>query len=108
MKRLSPINRFYQGYGLPSCKLQVDYLEFIASLPNTDSPEVFGLHKNADITYQINTARSIFDTILSMQPKEGAQMGGETRETIVGRQAKDMLNKLPPDYIPHEVNPKII
>ena len=43
------------------------------------------------------------DTILSMQPKEGGQRGGETRESMVSRLAGDMLNKLPSDYIPHEV-----
>ena len=42
--------RFYQGYGLPMCKGQADYIEYINQLPPTDSPEVFGLHPNADIT----------------------------------------------------------
>ena len=54
--------------------------------------------------YHINTAKSILDTILNMQPKEGLQLGGETRETIVARIANDMLNKLPGDYVDHEVS----
>ncbi|ROT80144.1 hypothetical protein C7M84_001143 [Penaeus vannamei] len=95
--------KFYQGYGLPSCKCQAEYLEFINLLPITDSPEVFGLHPNADITYQINTAKSILDTILSMQPKEGGQRGGETREAVVSKLANDMIAKLPKDYIQHEI-----
>ncbi|XP_063608047.1 dynein axonemal heavy chain 5-like, partial [Penaeus indicus] len=95
--------RFYQGYNLPMCKTQAEYLEFISMLPATDSPEVFGLHPNADITYQINTAKSILDTILSMQPKEGGQRGGETREVVVSQLAHDMIMKLPVDYIQHEI-----
>ncbi|XP_068218270.1 dynein axonemal heavy chain 5-like [Palaemon carinicauda] len=96
--------RFFQGYGLPMCKSQGDYLEFVNLLPPTDSPEVFGLHSNADITYQINTAKGILDTILSMQPKEGGgQRGGETREAVVSRQAHDMLMKLPQEYNQHEI-----
>ncbi|KAG0695295.1 Dynein heavy chain 8, axonemal [Chionoecetes opilio] len=85
------------------CKGQSDYIEYIHQLPGTDSPEVFGLHPNADITYQINTAKAILDTILSMQPKEGGDRGGESREAVVSGLANDMLSKLPADYIQHEI-----
>lgn len=53
--------------------------------------------------YQINTAKGILDTILSVQPKEGGSQGGETRESIVYRLADDMLDKLPPPYNNFEV-----
>ncbi|XP_068204591.1 dynein axonemal heavy chain 5-like [Palaemon carinicauda] len=101
---LSSDFKFFQGYGLPMCKSQADYLEFVNQLQPTDSPEVFGLHPNADITYQINTAKGILDTILSMQPKEGGgQRGGETRESVVSRLASEMLSKLPEEYNMHEI-----
>lgn len=41
---------FYLGYSMPNCHAQTQYVEFINSLPATDSPEVFGLHPNASIT----------------------------------------------------------
>ena len=46
---------------------------------------------------QINTAKGILDTILSVQPKESGAGGkaGETREAVVFRIADDMLRKLP-------------
>ena len=73
-------------------------------MPLTDVPEVFGLHKNADISYQINTAKGILDEILNIQPKEsGGGKPGETREAVVYKLADDMLRKLPKDYAPHEV-----
>ena len=50
-------------------------------------------------------AKEVLDTILSIQPKEGGGgSGGETRETVVYRQAEEMLEKLPPNYLVHEVN----
>ena len=48
-------------------------------------------------------AANILDTIMSIQPKEGGAGAGETRETVVFRMASDMLDKLPDDYVPHEV-----
>jgi hypothetical protein len=60
--------------------------------------QVFGLHSNADISYQINTAKSILDQILAVQPKEsGTTSKGETREAVVAKIAEDMLRKLPRD-----------
>lgn len=45
----------------------------------------------------------ILDTILNVQPKEGGNTGGETRESIVYALAKDMLEKLPKEYNSFEV-----
>ena len=53
--------------------------------------------------YQTNTTKEVLETILNIQPKDAGGGSGETRESIVMRQAQDMLSKLPPDYIPHEV-----
>ncbi|ESO03023.1 hypothetical protein HELRODRAFT_80768, partial [Helobdella robusta] len=94
---------FHSGYKIPKCKTLDDYKAFIDLLPMVDSPETFGLHPNADITYQTNTANSMLDTIVGIQPKDSSATGGETRESVVYRLADDMLSKLPNDYIPHEV-----
>uniref|UniRef100_A0A8C6IVA1 Uncharacterized protein n=1 Tax=Melopsittacus undulatus TaxID=13146 RepID=A0A8C6IVA1_MELUD len=65
--------------------------------------KVFGLHPNADITYQTNLANETLSTIVSIQPKDSSTGGGETREAVVQRLADEMLEKLPPDYNPHEL-----
>jgi len=45
------------GYPVPEAKNLEDYINFIGNMPLQDLPEVFGLHKNADISYQINTGK---------------------------------------------------
>ena len=49
-------------------------------------------------------AKEVLDTIMSIQPKDSSGGSGETRESRVFRIATDMLEKLPDDYIPHEVS----
>ena len=41
---------FYKGYGIVNFKTIKEYLTYIESLPLSDTPEIFGLHPNADIT----------------------------------------------------------
>lgn len=96
-----------KNYILPKYSKFDDLMHFINNLPQFDKPEAFGLHANADITYQTNTAKTVLDTILSIQPKESTGNTGETRESVVYRIAQDMLDKLPPDYIPHEVKARL-
>ena len=84
-----------------------EYRSYIETLPLVDSPECFGLHSNADITYSTNTANTMLSTIVSIQPKDSGGSGGETRESVVYKLADDMLDKLPPDYKPHEVKDRL-
>ncbi|KAK3588114.1 hypothetical protein CHS0354_012171 [Potamilus streckersoni] len=95
--------QFYTGYKIPKCKTLEQFMQFIEELPAVDSPEAFGLHPNADITFQTNMANSILEAIMGMQPKEGGGGQGESREAVVYRQSEEMLKKLPPNYVPHEV-----
>lgn len=55
---LAPGFEFYRGYKVPITKNLSHYVDYINNLPVNDTPEVFGLHPNADITYQINSAKS--------------------------------------------------
>lgn len=45
----------------------------------------------------------MLETIVNIQPKDSGGGGGETRESVVYKLADDMLEKLPEDYVPHEV-----
>ncbi|XP_041836758.1 dynein heavy chain 8, axonemal-like [Melanotaenia boesemani] len=106
-KMFDPTFCFYTGYKIPVCKTVEEYLDNIQNLPIVDSPEALGLHANADITYQTNTSAEVLDTITDIQPKESGGGSGDTRESIVYNMAGDMLQKLPPNYVPHEVKARL-
>ena len=46
-----PAFNFYKGYVIPRVAKLEEIIDFIQLLPAYDTPEVFGLHPNADITY---------------------------------------------------------
>nr|XP_042899545.1 dynein axonemal heavy chain 5 [Parasteatoda tepidariorum] len=93
---------FYPGYKLPVCNNLRQCLDGIRRIPADDCPPVFGLHQNADITYQINTANDVLDALIRVPPQDSAS-GVETKEDIVSKMAEEMLQKMPPEYVSHEV-----
>ncbi|GAB1603179.1 hypothetical protein Ahia01_000598400 [Argonauta hians] len=99
--------QLHKGYAIPRGNKLQDYLDYIQNLPTTDSPEVFGLHTNADITYSSKTAQSILDTIVNIQPKDRSAGAGETRESIVYNICNDMLDNLPLDYVMFDVKTQL-
>ncbi|CAF1577080.1 unnamed protein product [Rotaria sp. Silwood1] len=101
--------KFYDGYSIPKVKRLDEYIDYIDKFPLIDPPQIFGLHSNADITYSTNRAKSMLEKIVHIQPKEASSniSGGETRDKIVYNLANDMLNKLPKNFIQHEVREKL-
>jgi len=50
----------------------------------------------------------VLDIIISVQPKEAGIIGAESREVVVARQAKEMLEKVPGLYDMFEVKERSI
>jgi hypothetical protein len=47
------------------------FIEYIESLPLTNTPEVFGLHPNAEIGYYTKAARDMWEQLIELQPQSG-------------------------------------
>jgi len=85
-----------------------NYHNYIKNFPEVDSPEIFGLHPNADLTFRVKEVTALFNTLGETQPKGGGGGGeGISREDQVAEKAGEILSKLPEDYIEEEYKLKI-
>ena len=85
-------------YLLVAKETKEEYLEYIEKLPMSTTPQVLGLHPNAEISYFMNAGQSILDYMKSLQPKTGGKKSSTSREEEVDRIAKDMLVKIPEGF----------
>jgi len=74
------------------------YLEYIRELPLAPEPEIFGLHKNADITCDQNESYDLFGTVLLLQPREQTKGGGMSREDIIEKTCLEIQSTTPPVF----------
>ncbi|MBN3296580.1 DYH10 protein, partial [Amia calva] len=82
-------------YKIPEEGPKDDYVAEIESLPLANTPEVFGLHPNAEIGYYTQAARDMWTHLIDLQPQTGESGGGISRDEYISQVAKDIQNKLP-------------
>ncbi|XP_046278077.1 dynein axonemal heavy chain 2 isoform X2 [Marmota monax] len=97
-----------ETYFIPKDGTLASYKEYISLLPSMDPPEAFGQHPNADVASQITEARTLFETLLSLQPQiTPISAGGQTREEKVLELATDVKQKIP-EMIDYEGTRKLL
>jgi dynein heavy chain len=96
------------SYSVPQHEQLSQWHTFIKSFPDIDSPEIFGLHPNADLTFRVKEVNALFNTLGETQPKGGGGGGGGmSREDVVAEKALELLNRMPEVYIEEEYKEKI-
>lgn len=89
-------NEEYQ-YKVPSPGNLEVYTTAIMELPLNNSPEVFGLHSNAEISYFTNSSKGIWVDLLRMRSEGGAGTG-LNREEYLQNLINDINQKIPELY----------
>jgi dynein heavy chain len=92
-----------KDYMMPPDGKHEDHVNFIISLYDNDSPAVYGLHENANITCAINETNNVFGSALLTLPRIVSNKSGASREDEVKHKAEDLLNRLPSKYNIEEV-----
>ena len=86
------------------------YRRFVGGFPEVDTPELFGLHPNADLTFRVAEASSLLNTMADTQPRQAASSSGavvKSLDDVVLEKAGELLSKLPPDYVEEEFRVQI-
>ncbi|XP_069727356.1 dynein axonemal heavy chain 10 [Phaenicophaeus curvirostris] len=82
-------------YKIPRGTVKDDFVEAIETLPLANTPEVFGLHANAEIGYYTQAVRDMWSHLLELQPQTGETGTGISRDEYIANVAKDIQNKIP-------------
>jgi dynein heavy chain, axonemal len=86
------------NYSVPPLGDRQDYVETISGLPLVQTPEVFGLHPNADISYYSSSTKALWTNLIEMQPRVGKSGAGMSREEYIGMIATDVEARIPDQF----------
>merc|ERR1712238_285895 len=71
------------NYTIPIGLEMVNFKDKIDAMPSKDSPLIFGLHTNADLTKRLLESSEMIATIIDTQPKDTGGGSGKTVDDIV-------------------------
>jgi dynein heavy chain len=83
------------NYSVPSQMNHEGFFTHIGDIPIINSPDVFGLHANAEITYFTNAAKTLWLNLISMQSAEGGGGDGINKDDYVMKVAADIQERIP-------------
>lgn len=90
-------NYYYSSSGIyycPSYNNINKYKEYVDKFPLIEEPEIFGMHENANITYQLNETKNILNTIIYMQPKINTDNDDKSSSDVVYELAQIIMDKI--------------
>jgi len=72
---------------------------YVESLPMTDEPEVFGMHENANVSYQLQESRRLTRIVLDVQSRVAQSGDALSPEELAAKLAKRILDDWPPNLV---------
>jgi dynein heavy chain len=95
-------------YEVPENTAYDGYLKYIESIPNTYSPEVIGLHSNAEIDYFTQASLLLWTNLIVLQKSSGSESGEKAidKESFVKDLSTSIRQKLPQRFDIQAINRK--
>jgi len=97
----------FPGYKVPDATEIQFFRQEIEKLPGQESPEIYGLHPNADLTFRTLQVTQGLQTIMETMPKSGGGSGGLSREEVVDKTAEELIAKVPKAFEPEDTKEKL-
>ncbi|XP_039271711.2 dynein axonemal heavy chain 6-like [Styela clava] len=93
---LSPDYKYSDSgvYFAPQYKTIDEYRDYIDKMPVSDDPEIFGMHMNANLSFQKQETNIMVTTILDVQPRMSGGGSGKSSDDIVKELAESIMEKL--------------
>lgn len=82
-------------YKIPEGQGLDDVKGYIKTLPLEDDPELFGLHFNANLTFNKKTVNEFREALSLIHPKVSGGVSGKSSDDIVNEIASDIEDRLP-------------
>ncbi|XP_049813740.1 dynein axonemal heavy chain 6 [Schistocerca nitens] len=84
------------------------YRNFIDQLPIIEEPEIFGMHENANIAFQVKETQTVILTILDVQPRESSGAEGKSSDEIIFELADAIRGQIRKKLDPDEIHPSLL
>ncbi|ETV90921.1 hypothetical protein H310_14407 [Aphanomyces invadans] len=80
-------------------------MAYFESLPVHAAPEIFGMHENANVTFERNESWQMIHIVLSLEPRDGGGSGGQSNDDKVLELAASIQSQLPDNLRLDEAGP---
>jgi dynein heavy chain len=95
-------------YMVPDVLEHTRFLDYIDRMPPSDSPPIFGLHPNADLTFRKNESLAMINTLIETMPKDdGGGSGKSFEQEVMEKVEKEMLPSIPADMVWIEIQERL-
>ncbi|XP_046489725.1 dynein axonemal heavy chain 6 [Neodiprion pinetum] len=92
-------------YYCPNYKKLQEYKDFVEGFPIIEDPEIFGMHENANIAYQLRETKTVLNTIMEVQPRVSTAGEGKSSSELAFELADMVMERIILSIDASECNP---